>query len=122
MRKITNKLMKSTFLALVMSLMMYNSVFAVSTGHVQVGSGNKSGIVYGWNSVAGNATTGYYAEGDTGFTSGGIDCSGIIAGVQMTVKSGSKTMYTGQKSVPSINSMGTQVWASLHSGFFLQII
>lgn len=78
MKKIKSKLMRVTFLAGAISLMMCGNIFAASTGQIKVGSGSASGWVYGYNSVSGNGTSGYYAESSTSFTTLGNGCGGVL--------------------------------------------
>lgn len=118
MKKIKSKLMRVTFLAGAISLMMCGNIFAASTGQIKVGSGSASGWVYGYNSVSGNGTSGYYAESSTSFTALGSACGGVSASVQMTVKSGSSTLYSNRDTVSASTVYGNTVEASLHSGFF----
>lgn len=118
MKKFKNKLMKVTFLTGVISLMMCGNVFAVNTGDISVGSGSATGKLYGYTSVSGNSTSGYYATGYTSFTTLGSACSGVQVGLRMVVKNGSSTLYNKSDSVSASSVYGNTVEVELNSDFF----
>jgi len=115
MQKIKRKLMKITYLALTLSIIMCSNIFAEQ---VEVGSGNTRGWVWGYNAIGGNGSTGYYSEGSTSFTSLGNECSGVKIGIEMTLRDnyGSR-LYYDNKRLPA-GASGKTVTVKLHSGFF----
>ncbi len=115
MRKIKGKLKKITYLALALSLVMCNNIFAAQ---VEVGSGNTRGWVWGYNGIGGNGSTGYYSEGSTNFTSLGNACTGVRVGIEMTLRDNyGSLLYYDDKRLPA-GASGKTVTVSLHSGFF----